>query len=66
MEIIHTVYFVQFFINIPLMFAIVVGQHLRLELHRYTFEQLLFLGYFIIIYIGGNITHSYNIYEIVD
>lgn len=61
----YIIYFMQFFINIPLMFAIIVGQHLRLDLQRYTLEQLLLLGYFIIIYMGTNrsqLTHD----EILD
>ena len=48
----YIIYFMQLFINIPLIFAIMVGRYLRLDLGRYTLEQLLLLGYFTIIYMS--------------
>jgi hypothetical protein len=61
----YIIYFMQFFINIPLMFAIIIGQYLGLDLHRYTLEQLLLLGYFTIIYMGMD-RSQLNHQEILD
>jgi len=48
MEHIHTLYFLQLFIFIPIMLSTIVSQYLNIQIHN--LEQMILFGYIIILY----------------
>lgn len=50
MEHIYTLYFLQLFIFIPIMLTTIVSQYLNIQIHNFTFEQMVLFGYLIILY----------------